>query len=495
MKNRRKLLLRIVIFGLSAGILVCFYLLSSMRNYGIGFPLDDAWIHQTYARNLAETGNWFFQEGRASTGSTAPLWTVLLVPGYLLKLSPVLWSAVLGGVLLAATAVTAASWMEHREGSALFVWSAGLAVLLDWHMGWSAVSGMETIAASFWVILFFLQLARNPGKPFLLGALIGLGVWIRPDLITLLLPLLIAVLGRWDGTLRRIFTYFFALAGGLSIFVMPYLILNWGLSGEFWPTTFYAKQAEYSVMKQVPFVVRLLEQYRQPMIGVGGILFPGVVLVMYDRLKKHEWEALAPLAWVVAYLAMFAVRLPVTYQHGRYAMPTAAVVIILGLDGMNHIFKWNAGGVLKRLLSRSWSISAAVVLAAFAVIGADAYADDVAIIETEMVATARWINANTSRDALVAVHDIGAIAYYSNRELVDLAGLISPEVIPILRDEEALAQYITEKDVDYLVSFPSWYPELVQHADLVFQTDTDYSVDAGGENMAVYRWSGDGFAH
>ena len=52
----------------------------------LGFPLDDAWIHQTYARNLARYGRLEFTPGVSSAGSTAPLWTLLLALGYVLHL-------------------------------------------------------------------------------------------------------------------------------------------------------------------------------------------------------------------------------------------------------------------------------------------------------------------------------------------------------------------------------------------------------------------------
>ena len=38
---------------------------------GGGFPLDDSWIHQTYARNLAQTGQWAFVPGVPSAASTS----------------------------------------------------------------------------------------------------------------------------------------------------------------------------------------------------------------------------------------------------------------------------------------------------------------------------------------------------------------------------------------------------------------------------------------
>mgnify|MGYP000433304428 FL=1 len=48
---------------------------------GGSFPLDDSWIHQTYARNLALYGEWAFTPGIASTASTSPLYTVVLAVG------------------------------------------------------------------------------------------------------------------------------------------------------------------------------------------------------------------------------------------------------------------------------------------------------------------------------------------------------------------------------------------------------------------------------
>ena len=44
----------------------------------LGFPLDDSWIHQTFARNLSQGQGLAYEAGHLVTGSTAPLWTALL---------------------------------------------------------------------------------------------------------------------------------------------------------------------------------------------------------------------------------------------------------------------------------------------------------------------------------------------------------------------------------------------------------------------------------
>jgi hypothetical protein len=55
------------------------------------------------------------------------------------------------------------------------------------------------------------------------------------------------------------------------------------------------------------------------------------------------------------------------------------------------------------------------------------------------------------------VHDIGAMGYFSDRELIDLAGLINPEVIPFIRDEEKIHDYMLKKNAAYFVGFNDWY--------------------------------------
>ncbi len=76
----------------AAALGAAIYLFASAYIYRTGFPLDDSWIHLTYARNLAERGEWAFQPGHLSAGSTSPLWTFLLAIGFWLHLGPYIWT-------------------------------------------------------------------------------------------------------------------------------------------------------------------------------------------------------------------------------------------------------------------------------------------------------------------------------------------------------------------------------------------------------------------
>jgi hypothetical protein len=123
--------------------------------------------------------------------------------------------------------------------------------------------------------------------------------------------------------------------------------------------------------------------------------------------------------------------------------------------------------------------------------GALAYQSDVQIIQTEMVATAQWVAGNTPADTLIAAHDIGALGYFGGRRVLDMAGLVSPEVIPFIRDESRLSAWLDREGANYLETFPDWYPALSAsaRATRVFTTGASYSPAQGGTNMAVYRWA------
>jgi hypothetical protein len=233
---------------------------------------------------------------------------------------------------------------------------------------------------------------------------------------------------------------------------------------------------------------RYFTQIGLPLVGAGAVLAPGFVIYSIESIRKKHWWAIASLSWVLGYLFLYAVRLPVTYQHGRYVIPAMPIYFILSLMG---VLYWNQTyhrSTWRRILSRSWQVCITIILIVFWVQGARAYAIDVGIIESEMVDTAHWIDINTPKDALVAAHDIGALGYFGNRTIIDLAGLISPEVIPFIRDEDRLEQFLNSTGADYLMTFPSWYPNLIKKAQLIYRSTGVISPANGGENMCVYQW-------
>jgi hypothetical protein len=451
--------------------------------------LDDAWIHQTYAKNLVLFHDWYFIPGIPSAGSTSPLWSILLTPGHLFNNEfYFFWTFFISGILLISSSILIQRLFETISGKSMKIPWAGIFLVLEWHIIWATNSGMETILYIFFIILIFYLIIQNDIYKFrYVSLLLGLIIFIRPEGITLLGPfLLITVLRsvkRNNNWIKEIIIGVFPVL----IFFGFYAIFNHRLSGDFFPNTFYAKQAEYEILYNASILKRIVNLILVPITGVGVLLAPGFIAYLYTSIKVKNLEIFSIYLWFFGYIIIYAIRLPVTYQHGRYIIPTIPIFLLLSILGFNEIK--NKFVNIKESFIFGYKAAIFIILAVFFYLGGKAYAIDVAIIESEMVKTAIWINENLEDEAIIAAHDIGALGFFSERRILDLAGLISPEVIPFIRDEDLLARYLDENGADYLVIFPDWYVDLEATKREIYTTNSIFSPEAGGENMRIYFWN------
>lgn len=474
-----------VVIALAALIAVLFYLITSEVIFRIGFPLDDSWIHLTYARNLAEHGEWAFRLGERSAGSTAPLWTVLLSIGFLIRLAPYVWTYLLGWAVLTLLAVYAEKLARKLVASytSRVPW-VGLFFVFAWHLTWSAVSGMETLLHGLIILVVLGSLIGGSRRYLTLGLLVGLSIWVRPDGLTLLGPILFVALLSENIWRLRSEAIVKTLIGFGALF-LPYLLFNLALSGNPMPNTFYAKQAEFEPFWLSQTLMSRIINYLWPIIASPFIvLIPAALIWLGKKISAGNWGALASLIWFFGYIAIYFARLP-AYQHGRYVIPALPIMYLWGILGLLEII--SAPRTHKRL-AFLWQVVTVVLCLAFEFVGARQNAYDIFWIESEMVTTAKWIQQNIPPDARLAVHDIGALGFYAPNPLVDMAGLVTPDVVPFIRDERRLAEYLDSKSVDYLVSFPSLYPQLTAQRESLFEAGLKFDALHFDENMHVYRW-------
>jgi hypothetical protein len=474
-----------LVIVLAAGLAVLFYLVVSALIFRIGFPLDDAWIHFTYARNFAEHGQWAFRLGETSAASTAPLWTVLLGIGYAFKLAPYIWTFLLGWVILALLGIQAETTARKLVPSykPRLPW-VGLFFVTAWHLTWSAVSGMETLLHGYIIFIVLSRLIVEPRQYLALGFIAGLSIWVRPDGLTLLGPLLFTALLA-ENNLRSRLDALAKILIGLGALFVPYLLFNLALSGNPMPSTFYAKQAEYQQYWLSQSLAYRFNYYLSPVIASPFlVLIPGAILWLRDRIRERNWGAIAGLIWVFGYIAIYFMRLP-AYQHGRYIIPAFPVMYLWGMLGLiNFVTSPKANTRLVVV----WQLLLGVLSVLFSIIAARQNAYDVYWIESEMVESAKWVQQNIPPDALLAVHDIGALGYYVPNPMIDLAGLITPDVIPFIRDTAQLREYLDSKSADYLIVFEGQYPGLTSGKPSRFTSGLSINLIDFDDHIQVFEW-------
>lgn len=478
------------------------------RNAPQGVPLDDAWIHFQFARNLARGDGLSFNPGQPTAGSTSPLWTFLLAGVYRMGgRFPVAGQMLSGICFLAALAATYAL-ARQLTGNCRLAWLAGAVVAVNGRMVWAGLSGLETClfaALSLLAIAAHLRGGGHKARPHVAAVLFGLAALARPE--GYLLFALAAADLAWGylsqhGT--RNTKHGLLVACFVSLFaaiVAPYLIFSLKTSGHLLPNTYHAK-ATASLLPDRDF----LSVAATYLILDNPLLLPFVLLGGLMLLKRAPllslWSAGLPLAYAFLHTLL--------YQHGRYLMPLIPCNTVLGVVGLleawrlftrRYILDTDGHGTHGFLYGFIRSHRIPEILAAMLIVAgtawrlptmAEQYAWNVEEINRMHVALGEWIKAHTPPDALLALNDIGAITYISERPIVDLAGLVTPEIVPLLRspDRDArLAEFLAERDVQYVVIFPNWFPGLAANPALepVYRVTLERRTIAGGETMVVYH--------
>ncbi|HEU5370227.1 MAG TPA: hypothetical protein VFU69_17275, partial [Ktedonobacterales bacterium] len=159
---------RLALLALLTALVLSIY---ALVNHALGFPLDDAWIHQDFARTLAQSGRFAYAPDRSGAGSTSPLWVLLLAPAQLIPSAPlwlvVLWADTLGALALFglawATGALVERWLAEMDTRVRAAASllAGCAVITEWHLTWASLSGMETLLFVFLSVLLLLGVGRG----------------------------------------------------------------------------------------------------------------------------------------------------------------------------------------------------------------------------------------------------------------------------------------------------------------------------------------------
>ncbi len=447
-----------------------------------GFPLDDSWIHLHFARNLADGAGFSYNPGVPVAGSTAPLWTLALALASS-GLGAQLWTAkVLGIACTLGAALVVRRLVLSLGGERLGALGAAVATVWAGPVAWGALSGMEVSLAALLVAAALLAHAHN--HVWLTAALAALAALARPEAV-LLVPLLLVAR---PVTLPRMLIF-----GGLTVIVLaPAVWFSYETVGTFVPATAAAK-IEGGLLGWIagvnePLRRMLIERpsafFREwiEWLWVVNWLLPFLLvpilgLTWWRGGRAWIWPAAALILHPLAMALLAPFRGP-GFQEGRYSIHLIPLALAL---------LWGLTSRRLRLLRLAYLAIALWLL----VPGSWRYAWGVQNINAMQVALGHWASRHTPRSAVLALNDIGAIAFISRRPILDLMGLVTPEILPYRRDGEAgVIRFVQERCPDYLIIFPAWFPRLSTMPDryrTVHRVRLEHNLVSGADTMVVYE--------
>ena len=392
---------------------------------------EDAFITFRYARELFLGNGFVYNPGERIYGTTTPLLTLLLA-GWLFITGP---DHIIAGAriidLLAVAAGYLFTWLALRQaGLSLLQRALALGLLIISSKFWYMDSGgMETpLVILFMAASWYAWAIR---KPALAGLFCGLLLWVRVDLFLWPVILLAFELTSNYKNAVRI-----ALITGLIY--LPWFIFAWLYFGSPVPFSATAKWVAYVEFDTAPFqahlatILKYLSPFEFPDQFRAAIILSSVVTILLAAW--HTFRARSNR--VMLALAVFALAdtVQLTFTRAtffnRYFIPTLWAVLILAGLALGAIW-YDLRAVRFRRFFYTGFLSILLVSGLWLgfLSASNARISQYFRQDSALKAMGLWLKQHTPAGARVLLEPLGYVGYYSDRDMLDEVGLVTPKVV------------------------------------------------------------------
>jgi len=466
-----------------AGSTFIIYLgLGQSSGQGVVMPLDDAYIHFQYARQLASGQPYIYNPGLPPTsGATSFLYPYVLAIGSLLGFSGQnlgIWALAVGFAALALC-----GWLIYRFslgcGVPLSIAAlGGFAFQLHGAAAWHAASGMETMLATLFLLWLLNALLQSQHRAAIVAA--SLCALTRPEGLIAAGAAMLVLAGQNIASVEGE-TFFTRLKNSLRLTSGRWLALlipfaaalvqpavNYLLTGS----AVASGNAAKSLFGIIPLdlsviAARIAENFvrmwREWVTSSGALWYVGPFVATLAVLGgialwlMRQRRIVVFVLLTLVFTALAISTLDTAFWHfKRYQMPLIALFSAFAplgaaflANGFSISPRWRARKVL--LVAAGASVAVTLVISwRFA----PAYAANTGYVAAQPLLMARWLFENAPDEAAVAVHDVGAMRYLGERTTLDIVGLTTPGAADYWRNGPgSVGEFIDAQRPDLIASY------------------------------------------
>ncbi|MBT3241268.1 MAG: hypothetical protein HON98_11445 [Chloroflexi bacterium] len=410
--------------------------------------IDDSFITFRYARNILAGEGFVYNPGEQVLGTTTPLYTLAMsglgfISGGINANFPqiaMVINALLDGFSTVFLLLIGKKIGAHWAGiGAAIAWS-----IAPWSVSF-AIGGMET---SLYIFLLLGAWTAYIYQYYSLTSLAAaFAILTRPEALALVLPLMVDrlffdVKRRENKITIKEFLYF----------IIPLLLwfsFSYFYFGSFLPQSIAAKTDAYLIAPNSA-LVRFLQHYSTPFmeqgtfgisaIYFGFVFYPTLFLIGSYRILKKNWAYWPAVLFPIGYAVAFSFANPLIFRwYLSPPLPFFFIFVLFGLESLiTDIF-----GVFKKKHFIKYFAPLLIIFLPFLLLlnnwtlkpdhGLRNPAPEMAWNKLELLYTKVGkelaLEIEMNPDAVLAAGDVGALGYFSNADILDTVGLISPQAL------------------------------------------------------------------